>query len=843
MALEIFKLVGSIFVDSEQANKSISKTDEKAQNFGKTLLNGVKTVGKWGAAVAKGAAVATGAAVTAVTAIGTASTKSYADYEQLIGGVETLFGESARKVRDYADAAYRTAGLSANDYMETVTSFSASLLQSLKGDTEKAAEAGNRAVIDMADNANKMGTDISSIQTAYQGFAKQNYTMLDNLKLGYGGTKQEMERLLADATKLSGIRYDISNLSDVYEAIHVVQTELGITGTTAKEAATTISGAIGSMKSQWKNFLTALSGEGWDIGVYVENLVDSIATVVDNLIPRIQAFLPNIVDGIEILAETLIPKIPPVIESLLPGVLNGAVALVQALVHAAPGIVQMLVGILPALLSAVAQLTIAIIDRLPDIVRSICAALPTLIPPLIDGIVRLFVSLCENFGAILQPIIEVLPEVIVAIVDALLDNLPTLIDGVIALAVGVVGATGQIIEKLVPMIPHIVQAIVKAIPNNIHALFNGIWQIHEALLDLAGSLVTGLWDWAKNCWQVLVDDVLAPIATWIYDHVITPIVDFFVGLWDSIQSIFSAVGTWVYDTIIAPVAGFFVGLWNKIVDTFHMVIDPWIEICKRAAALVYDKIIAPVQEFFVGLWADITALWGTVSGWVNEMIVQPVVNAVNDIWRKLKEGAVQAWEGIKGVFGSVADFFGNVFSKAWKKVKDIFSTGGKIFDGIKDGIVKAFTTVVNAIIKGINKVVKIPFDGINWALKKLKSISILGVSPFDWIKLISVPEIPQLARGGVLEKGQTGLLEGNGAEAVVPLENNRKWIRAVAQDMDAAVGGISGSRVEAVLLDILNTLGELLGAGIYLDTGALVGGLAKPLDQKFGQIAARKARA
>lgn len=783
MALEIFKLVGSIFIDNDKANKSISKTDEKAQKVGKTLLSGIKTAGKWGAALAKGAAITTAAAATAVTALGTVATKSYADYEQLIGGVETLFGKSAAVVERYAEDAYKTAGLSANDYMETVTSFSASLLQSLKGDTVKAAEAGNQAVIDMADNANKMGTDIQSIQNAYQGFAKQNYTMLDNLKLGYGGTKQEMERLLADAERFSGIRYDISNLNDVYSAIHVVQTELGITGTTAKEAATTISGSIGSMKSAWKNLLTAFSGDGFDVRNYVNRFVDSVATVADNIVPRIQAFLPNIVEGLQTLVAGLIPKIPPILQALLPGLVNGSVALVQALVNAFPRLAQLLIGAAPALLSGIVQLVESIINSLPDVVESICAALPTLIPPLINGIVRLFVSLFENFGAIIQPIIEVLPEVIVAIVDALLDNTPTLIDGAIALAVGVVGATGQIIEKLVPMIPYIVQAIVEAILNNIPTILGGIWQIIEAIFGLVGSLVTGLWDYAKNCWQVLVDDVLAPIASWIYDHVITPIV------------------------------GFFTDLWESIVRSFHTVIDPWVEIIKRAVALV------------------------------NEKIVQPVIEAVTGAWKKLKDGAVQAWEGIKGVFSPVADFFGNIFSKAWKKVKDVFSTGGKIFDGIKDGIVKAFTTVVNAIIKGINKVVKIPFDGINWALKKLKSISILGVSPFDWIKLIGVPEIPQLACGGVLEKGQTGLLEGNGAEAVVPLENNRKWIRAVAQDMDAAVGGISGSRVEAVLLDILHTLGELLGAGIYLDTGALVGGLAKPLDQKFGQIAARKARA
>ena len=240
MALEVFRLVGSIFVDNEQANKSIGKTDEKAQGVGKTLLGGVKKAGKWGAAIVAGAA----AAATAVSGLAATTVSSYADYEQLIGGVETLFKDSAGIVEGYAKNAYKTAGMTANQYMETVTSFSASLLQGLNGDTAEAAKVADMAITDMSDNANKMGTDMQSIQNAYQGFAKQNYTMLDNLKLGYGGTKTEMERLLADASKLSGVRYNIDNLNDVYEAIHVIQGEMGITGTTAKEATSTISGSI-----------------------------------------------------------------------------------------------------------------------------------------------------------------------------------------------------------------------------------------------------------------------------------------------------------------------------------------------------------------------------------------------------------------------------------------------------------------------------------------------------------------------------------------------------------------------------------------------------------------------
>ena len=245
------------------------------------------------------------------------SIQAYADYEQLVGGVETLFKDSSGMVQAYAKNAYKTAGLSANAYMETVTSFSASLLQSLGGDTEKAAKYADMAITDMSDNANKMGTSMESIQYAYQGFAKQNYTMLDNLKLGYGGTKSEMERLLADAEKLTGIKYDISNLSDVYEAIHVIQTELGITGTTAQEASTTIQGSFNMMKAAWDNLLVALADPSADFSAIFGEMVDSASTLLANAIPILGNLLGE-----------MIVKLPEAIEQLAPILVDAIVRLV-----------------------------------------------------------------------------------------------------------------------------------------------------------------------------------------------------------------------------------------------------------------------------------------------------------------------------------------------------------------------------------------------------------------------------------------------------------------------------------------------------------------------------------
>jgi phage-related protein len=332
--------MGKIVIENNQANKAIDDTTSKAQGLADSLggsgSGGVagmaqsmgskvaNVAGKVGTTVANAAKVVgktvlagTATAAAGITALTKQAVSAYADHEQLVGGVETLFKDSADTVKGYADEAFQTAGMSANEYMETVTSFSASLLQSLGGNTAKAADMANQAIIDMSDNANKMGTDISMIQNAYNGFAKQNYTMLDNLKLGYGGTKEEMARLLADATALSGVEYDLSSFADITEAIHVIQTEMGIAGTTAAEASSTISGSLQSVKSSWQNLLVGIADEDSDLGGLIGNLTDSAVTFAENLIPRIGEALGGIKNAVPIIAEKLAPILGEGVSSAL----------------------------------------------------------------------------------------------------------------------------------------------------------------------------------------------------------------------------------------------------------------------------------------------------------------------------------------------------------------------------------------------------------------------------------------------------------------------------------------------------------------------------------------------
>lgn len=362
-----------------------------------------------------------------------------------------------------------------------------------------------------------------------------------------------------------------------------------------------------------------------------------------------------------------------------------------------------------------------------------------------------------------------------------------------------------------------------------------------------------------------IKTIFAPVVEWFRN--------LFSTIWNSIVSVFSTVGSWVYDNIIAPVANFFKGLWEGIVSAFHTVIDPWIEIIKRAATLVYNTIIVPIKNFFTDLWNSIVGIFSKVSGWFTDNIATPIKNIFSNIWNAMKNGASNAWEGIKSVFSKVTDWFKNIFSKAWQAVKNVFSTGGKIFDGIKDGIVNAFKTVVNAIIRGINKVIKVPFDGINWALEKIRGINILGVEPFGWISTINTPQIPELEKGGVLKKGQVGLLEGKGDEAVVPLEKNTGWIRNVATQIHDFVietknnpkditGNISSTglltalkaevsdrirNLEETITNLIDMLKEFFpelleafNVTVVLDDGTMVARLTPKIDRELGKIQRRK---
>lgn len=347
----------------EAVNNEMKNTSVVSQ-FGSALKSGL-------AVAAKAAAAATAAAAGAVIALTKSAVENYGKYEQLVGGVETLFKDSAGTVEEYAKNAYQTAGLSANEYMETVTSFSASLLQSMGNDTAAAAEKADRAITDMSDNANKMGTDMQSIQNAYQGFAKQNYTMLDNLKLGYGGTKEEMQRLIDDANALNAAQgnytnYTIESYADIVDAIHTVQTEMGITGTTALEASTTIEGSIGAMKAAYANFVTGLGNDNADISELSSQLIQSVGTVAENVLPVVETVLKNIAVAVQKDGPEMIQKFVSYAIEKLPEVISLGLQMVISLVK---GIAQNIPQLVTSVLNMMATIVKTIWESLPDIIE------------------------------------------------------------------------------------------------------------------------------------------------------------------------------------------------------------------------------------------------------------------------------------------------------------------------------------------------------------------------------------------------------------------------------------------------------------------------------------------
>lgn len=806
MAIELAKAYVQIVPTTQGIQGSLENAlndpaKKAGEESGNKLTDGLKSAMK---TAGKVTAAALAAGTVAAGKLAADAVSSYAEYEQLAGGVEKLYGTASDKLMGFADAAYATAGMSANAYMETATSFSAALIGSLEGDVDKAADMTDVAMKAISDNVNVFGSDMESVKYAFQGFAKQNYTMLDNLKLGYGGTKEEMQRLIDDANTYResiGESADLSidSFADVVLAVQSVQEAQGIAGTTAKEAMHTIEGAATATKSAWSNVITAIGrGEGMEDAM--SGLVTSIfggedgGGLMEQIIPRIQTVVEGIGVFVTQAAPVIAEQFPVILEALLPPLLVAASDLIKS--------------VLPAIMGA-----------LPVIVEALVAALP---------------------------------DIITMLATVLVENLPILINGIIQIV-------GAIIENL----PTILQALWDAIVL--------MWDSWVApMMEGVGQFFTDLWESVK--------EIFAGVAQWFDETVIQPVMEFFTGLWDAISTAASAAWEWIagvwgtvrdwFDAnIITPLREFFSGLWQAIVNAWNTVIGPWIEIAKRlwlkikeGASQAWEgikniwktvsgwfnqNIVTPVKNFFTKLWTGlktgastawngIKSIWTTVSNWFNTKIITPVKNFFTNMWNGLKTGATNAWNGIKNIFTPVINWFKDTFSKAWEGVKNVFSTGGRIFSGIKEGLENVFKTVVNAIIRGINTVVAIPFNAINGFLNTLRNINILGVAPFSWIGSIGVPQIPLLAKGGVLTSPTLMIGGEAGAEAVVPLERNTDWIRSVAVEMDEVSGD------DTVLLEAI--LEKMDRMAIYLDSGKLVGGISGRMDGALGSNAGIRKR-
>ena len=499
----------------KENKQALAELGDEAVETGDDIEESGKAWEKFGS-MAKAAGAAAVASIAAIGAGVVALTKSavaaYADYEQLVGGVDTLFKDASGKLQEYAANAYKTAGMSANDYMSNVTSFSASLISSLGGDTEKAAAAADRAMTDISDNANKMGTDMQSIVDTYQSLSRGNFQMLDNLKLGYGGTKSEMERLIADANKVKAANGEMANLSidsfaDMTEAIHIIQNEMGITGTTAKEASSTISGSLGMTKSAWQNLLVGIADDTQDFDLLIDNFVDSVGLAAENLLPRIATALGGIVK----LVEKLVPEIPPLIQQFLPVVVDGIMNVTKGIVEVLPDVVNAIIDVVPQLITAliemlptlvttavqmVIQIINALTGMLPTIVNAVIEVVPLLVtalvealPELLQAAITLLMAIVDAIPIIIQKLIPVLPTIINTIINVLIQNLGLILNAAV-----------QLFMAIVKAIPQIIPQLIKAIPSIISAIFNALTspEAIASIKDAGKQLIEGLWNGIKD---------------------------------------------------------------------------------------------------------------------------------------------------------------------------------------------------------------------------------------------------------------------------------------------------------------------------------------------------------
>lgn len=725
--------------------KNMNESMKDATNTASKMSSVMKGIGSSAIKVGKGLAVAGAAAATAVTALVSKSVGAFADYEQLTGGVETLFGAGGRSVEEYAQSvgksvsdvqgkydslmsaqnvvlenankAYMTAGMSANEYMDTVTGFSASLISSLGGDTNKAADYANSALVDMSDNANKMGTNMESIKNAYQGFAKQNYTMLDNLKLGYGGTQEEMKRLLSDAEKLTGQRYDISSFADITQAIHAIQTQMDITGTTAKEASTTISGSWGSLKAAFQNVLVGLTTGGDMFDQSLDALINTAVTFGQNIIPAIKGALSGVGYLIEGLAPVIGETIPPLINDLAPTLANSAVSLISSLVNGltqnATQFSECLSNMIIVAVAGISTVVPQLLDAASKIVSNLMQGLTNSMPQIVNGAVTLIEGLVNGLVNNIPLLIMGAVQLVASLANGLIANLPRIIDAGVNLITGIVSASYS-------MMPQIIQNGMQLVVNLAVGLVRAIPQLIAALPRITGAIVKGFKsvNWFDLGLQLIK------------------------SIWEGIKSI----GSEMWNGVKEKTSELWGGVKNVVSEKLNNIKSAYDAHGGGLKGATFAA-IEGVKEYYRTGYDAINQLTGGKLG--------EVVNAVGEKMEVVKGKFSEAFGNVKNtvmtIFENIKNGITEKISAAVNKVKEIF---GSIADKVSE---------VWGKIKGIIKAPKIVQKG---------TVSIAGVST----------PIPKLglewnAKGGIMTRptafgyanGKVQMGGEAGAEAILPL--------------------------------------------------------------------------
>lgn len=806
--------------------KLISKSVKTLKN---TVGKVVDNVSNKMDSVIKNVAQKSAAAVTAsVSAVVTGAVKCFSDYEQLAGGVDKLFDKAAASVKRNADAAFQTAGMSANQYMEMVTNFSASLITGLGGDTTKAAKVADIAIRDMADNVNTFGTSMSEVEYAYKGFSKQNYTMLDNLKLGYGGTAAEMARLVNDSgvmgKKFKASAKNINKVSfdKLIEAVHVIQVRMKIAGTTSREAAGTLEGSFNSMKASAQNFLTAL-GNGKDVDGAFQKMVDSAQTWLGNLIPVVKRVVDNI---IKMLDEKFPQFMKPAREAV-DFVLKNKDTIIQALVAVggalaairvtkfATDILGVMVGAFQAtkaifgltwgILKLGAALvcnpiggTIAIIAMVVAAVVALylkCDWFRNFINGAVQAIVSFVSSAADTIVGIFNSIVGFLKppfDTIVAIASATINGIITVVGPIVGFIVtmvqGIINTVTPIIQMAISIVSNVIAAI-QAVLTPVVGIVSGIVMVVIGVISpivgfiagLIGQIIQFIAPTIKFISDVVaaIFKILTPIADWIFKNVLTPISKFIRDVVSPIVGFIAGILKAIGDCIVpflkvtyAVIAGS-IGLIFKLLETIAGWV--WKYVLKPISDAV-KAVVVPICKFVADAVKTIFGTLFVIAKWVWDNVLWPVSKAFNDTI-----GTV-----IKVVGGFVGEVFyklGKIAGWIWKNViKPVGDFFGRLWDGICQGL-KGMADTIGRVFKTIMNVIKTPInaiiDAINFVIDGINDIRVPDWVPFIGGQSADLPRIPRLAKGGFVAGAGTATSDSIPAM----LSNGEYVINARAVDL------------------------------------------------------------
>lgn len=724
--MDVFDLFAKLSLDTSNYDKELGSAEQKASSFGGAFESVGKAVGNGLATVAKVGVAAVGTASAAIGALTTKSVEAYSEYEQLVGGVQKLYGNMGQSLEEYAAAqgqsvdeakakwqeledaqnlvqenaknAYRTAGMSMNEYMDTATSFSAALINSLGGDTLKAAEQTDVAMRAISDNFNTFGGDIEGVKNAFMGFAKQNYTMLDNLKLGYGGTKQGMEQLIADANEYAksiGQAGDltIDSFSDIVTAIDLVQQKQNIAGTTAREAATTIQGSLGMVTSAWENLLTGMADGEADMDALMGNLVDSIAGttdeagnhingLLDNIIPVAETAISNIGSLIEKIAPIIGEKLPEILGNIAPSLISAGASLVGSIVKGVtenlPAFIESLQSILSDVLSSIKMddadglfdsilgLILDIADKLPDAATVLIDAALDLIDRIIKKLsdtstlsklisagVNLVVSLGNGLIKAIPKLVKMIPQLISCLVSAITENLPIVLDGILELVNGIVTELPNLILAIGEALPELIQTLADYLVTNLPILINGI---------------------------VTMIDMIAQNLPTIIDAIITILPDLIESI---VNALIECAPVLIQGTVtlITALAQHLPEICMVLIEAIPQIIAAILD--------AFKPVVDGLGLMFKDAWEKVKEAFAKAPEWFKS-IFETAKSNIKDSFDKVKDNMSKVWQSIKDVFAKVGTWFKDRFNEAKNNITDVFKTIGEFFAGVWEDIKNAF---------------------------------------------------------------------------------------------------------------------------------------------------------